>query len=91
MNRKHTGNKNASGCDKYVHYCFRRVNTSGAPTGVPRTYEGEINVTFTELHGIYGGALHHPVHSRRIYLSLCKICKKETPMAETAKEKPDEK
>lgn len=22
MNRKHTGNKNASGCDKYVHYCF---------------------------------------------------------------------
>ena len=24
MNRKHTGNKNASGCDKYVHYCFHR-------------------------------------------------------------------
>lgn len=22
MNRKHTGNKNASGCDKYVHYRF---------------------------------------------------------------------
>nr|DAV08201.1 MAG TPA: hypothetical protein [Caudoviricetes sp.] len=22
LDRKHTGNKNASGCDKYVHYCF---------------------------------------------------------------------
>ena len=26
MNRKHTGNKNASGCDKYVHYCFFQEN-----------------------------------------------------------------
>ena len=28
MNRKHTGNKNASGCDKYVHYCFKAENSS---------------------------------------------------------------
>ena len=28
MNRKHTGNKNASGCDKYVHYCFHRGSSN---------------------------------------------------------------
>lgn len=27
MNRKHTGNKNASGCDKYVHYCFLKEHS----------------------------------------------------------------
>lgn len=27
MNRKHIGNKNASGCDKYVHYRFYREDS----------------------------------------------------------------
>lgn len=40
MNRKHTGNKNASGCDRYVHYCFLKRN------GLQKVKFHEIRHTF---------------------------------------------
>ena len=42
------------------------------------TIRRKSRVTFTKFHGLHGGALHHPVHSGRIHLSLRKICKKKT-------------
>lgn len=53
MNRKHTGNKNASGCDKYVHYCFHRDPLAVMCASVPGLVLTQTRKARVECEGQY--------------------------------------